>query len=207
MTPSLQLGTIATGLFIVFLFVGLRVSNRPLTRPDADAIYFRGQLTPLALVFTRSGRGPAMTAFCIIAIAVYAALRLSVALPLVMTLSQLVSQMIVEFAKTQFRRIRPDYWLVGQEAGHSYPSGHAATAIVFFAGWAIVLAQQALPASPKFFGVALLALWALGIIWSRLALGAHYLSDVCGGALFGGAWLCAVFTLSAHFYGFLRIPG
>jgi len=42
--------------------------------------------------------------------------------------------------------------------------------------------------------VTVLVLWALGIMWSRLALGAHYLSDVFGGALFGTAWLCALFA-------------
>jgi membrane-associated phospholipid phosphatase len=206
-TPALKLDIIAAALFAIFVFVGLQVSNRPLMRADAQAVYFRGQLTGLAVLFTRSGRGPAMTAFCLLAVAVFATLRLPLILPLVMTLSQLVSQIIVEFAKTRFRRMRPDYWLVGQEAGHSYPSGHATTAIVFFTGWAVVVAHQALPPAAKSAAVALLALWSLGIMWSRLALGAHYLSDVFGGALFGGAWLCVVLTLSQVFYGILRLPG
>jgi undecaprenyl-diphosphatase len=96
---------------------------------------------------------------------------------------------------------------VGLEAGHSYPSGHATTAIVFFTGWAIVVAHQVLPPALQDLTVVLLALWGLGIMWSRVALGAHYLSDVFGGALFGGAWLCAVVAFSQYFYGILRLRG
>jgi membrane-associated phospholipid phosphatase len=31
----------------------------------------------------------------------------------------------------------------------------------------------------------LLALWGCGVIWSRLALGAHYVTDLVGGVLLG----------------------
>lgn len=204
MSIAWRLDVIAAALFAVFVMLGLHVSKRPLTRLDAEAVYFRGQLTPLALVFTISGRSPAMTASCMIAIAAYSVLRLPIGIAVIMALLQLLSQTLVELMKTLFRRMRPDYWLVGREAGHSYPSGHSTTAVVFFIGWAVVIAFGTLPGNVKTAGMALLTVWAVGVMWSRLALGAHYLSDVCGGALFGAAWLCAAFTIFAHFYGILR---
>lgn len=207
MSTDLRLGIAALALFAFFVALGLRVSNRPLARLDAEAIYFRGQLTPLALIFTISGRSPALTGACVLAIALFALLRLPIGIPLLIAASQLVSQMLVEYAKTVFRRMRPDYWLVGREAGHSYPSGHATTAVVFFIGWAVVIAMSALPGGVKTALIAALTVWSLGIVWSRLALGAHYVTDVTGGALFGGAWLCALFMVSSHLYGILRIPG
>ena len=176
-------------------------------RFDAQAVYFRGQLSQLALIFTRSGRGRALTAACIIAIAAYALLRLPLWIPLVMSLSQMVSQVVVECFKALFKRMRPDYWLVGLDAGHSYPSGHATTAVVFFLGWALVVALSDITGTLKLAIVVLLAAWAIGICWSRLALGAHYLSDVAGGLLFGAGWLCAAFAISAHFYEILRLRG
>lgn len=207
MSTELRLDAAAIVLFALFVGLGLRLANRPLTRLDAEAIYFRGQLTPLALLFTISGRSPALTIACVLAIAIFALLRLPVGIPLLIAASQLVSQMIVEYAKTLFKRMRPDYWLVGLEAGHSYPSGHATTAVVFFIGWAVVIAMGALPGGVKSALIAVLTLWSLGIVWSRLALGAHYLTDVTGGVLFGGAWLCALFTVSSHLYAILRIRG
>ncbi|HET9097717.1 MAG TPA: phosphatase PAP2 family protein [Candidatus Baltobacteraceae bacterium] len=204
MSIDLRLGVIAVALFTVFVILGLGVSNRPLTRLDAEAVYFRGQLTRLALLFTLSGRSPAMTASCVVAIGAYSVLRLPIGIAVLMALSQLLSQILVEYMKPLFRRMRPDYWLVGLEAGHSYPSGHSTTAVVFFIGWAIVLALGTLAPDVKTAGMALLTVWALGVMWSRLALGAHYLSDVAGGALFGAAWLCAAFTIFSHFYGILR---
>lgn len=204
MSPDLRLDAVAVALFALFVALGMRVARRPLTRPDAEAVYFRGQLTPLALVFTLSGRSPALTSACIVALIVYAAMHLPIGIPLIIAGSQLVSQLIVEYCKTLFRRVRPDYWLVGLEAGHSYPSGHATTALVFFIGWAVVIALSAMPGAIKAALIAVFALWALGIVWSRLALGAHYLTDVTGGALFGGAWLCALLAASSHAYVFLR---
>lgn len=204
MSSDIRLWVAAAVLWALFAALGLLVAKRPLTRLDAEAIYFRAQLTPLALVFTLSGRSRALTAACVISIIVYAVLHLPIGIPLVITGSQLVTQIIVEYCKTLFKRIRPDYWLVGLEAGHSYPSGHATTAVVFFIGWALVVAMTALPGDIKTAVIAVFTLWALGIVWSRLALGAHYLSDVTGGILFGSAWLCALFTALSHSYGSLR---
>lgn len=204
MTGAIRLDLAALVLFALFVVLGLRVAARPLSRADALAVYFRGQLTPLARLFTISGRGPTMTSLCLFSIALCAALRIHLTAALLMTLSQLVSQTLVEYAKTLFRRMRPDYWLVGLEAGHSYPSGHATTAVVFFCGWAAIVALSPIAGNAKVAVMAILAAWALGIAWSRLALGAHYLTDICGGALFGAAWSCAAFTVIAHFHAILR---
>ena len=45
----------------------------------------------------------------------------------------------------------------------------------------------------------LLALWACGIIWSRLALGAHYVTDLIGGVLLGTTALALATAIAAAF--------
>ncbi len=182
-------------LFAAFLALGWAVSRRPLRSLDARAVYFRSQGTALALLLTKTGRSKALIAGYVAAIAIYAAGHLPLWIPLVLAASQFVSQIIVESFKLLFRRVRPDYWLIGLDAGHSYPSGHAATAVVSFLGWAVVAASSGLPGELKWPVAIALALWAVGVDWSRLALGAHYLSDVAGGTLFGGAWLCALIAV------------
>lgn len=163
----------AVTCFTLFLVLGFTVSRRPLGVLDARAVYFRSQDVPVALIFTKSGRSRALLIGYLTAFAVFAIARLPIWIPLILAASQVGSQIVVESFKRYYRRIGPDYWLVGLEAGNSYLSGDAATAVVSFVGWAIVL-------------------WALGIMWSRLALGTHYFIDVAGSALFGSAWLCAV---------------
>jgi len=65
----------------------------------------------------------------------------------------------------------------------SFPSGHTSDA--FAAATAISLAF------PKWYVIAPSFLWAATVGYSRLYLGAHYPSDVLGGALLGSgsAWL------------------
>lgn len=191
----MTLGVIAFTCFALFLVLGYFVSRRPLGVLDARAVFFRSQAIPLALVFTKSGRSTALWIGYVISIGVYAIARLPLWIPLLMTGSQIASQVVVEMFKRVYGRMRPDYWLVGLEAGLSYPSGHAVTAVVSFIGWSIVIGLSALPDPVKYPLVALFVLWALGIIWSRLALGAHYLSDVAGGALFGTGWLCTLLAV------------
>lgn len=192
MTAAGSLYAAAATLFMLFVLLGLHVSRSPLHAFDARGAALRARATPLAIFFTKCGRSLPLCAGYAVAIAVYALVRLPVWLPLVLAASQFVSQLIVEGFKAIYRRTRPDYWLAGLEAGHSYPSGHSATAVVTFAAWAWVIAASAVPPPLRIALAAIFGLWALGVMWSRLALGAHYLSDVVGGALFGGAWICAL---------------
>lgn len=39
-------------------------------------------------------------------------------------------------------------------------------------------------------------LWAAAVSWTRIYLGVHYPADILCGALFGGGWAAATFTLS-----------
>ncbi len=76
--------------------------------------------------------------------------------------------------------------LIGATVGASMPSGHAATS---FAGVVILilLARRAIP---------LLLLLAVGISFSRMYVGAHYLGDVLAGAALGTTVALFVYALS-----------
>lgn len=62
------------------------------------------------------------------------------------------------------------------EFAHGFPSGHAAFVFLLLGS----LAPGACP--PLRWGLAILAFW---VIWSRMAVGAHFPADVLGGALIG----------------------
>jgi undecaprenyl-diphosphatase len=84
-----------------------------------------------------------------------------------------------------FRRPRRLDWLIRHEHAFSYPSSHAAisTGFYFLAG-VLLLRSQLAPWIRYTAFVVLTAMW-LGILWSRLALAAHYPTDIIGGACLG----------------------
>ncbi|MBC5829516.1 MAG: phosphatase PAP2 family protein [Candidatus Eremiobacteraeota bacterium] len=184
--------------FAAFVVLGLLVAGPPVPKIDAQTIVLRGQATPLAVLFTASGRTVPLLVLSALAVVVFWAAKSNVFVPIVILLWQTVSQGAIEGAKHFFHRTRPDQWLVRHEIGYSYPSGHAATAVVFYAAWFLVVWQSPLPKSLKTVFLCILGIWVLGVGWSRIALGAHYFTDVLGGTLFGIAWLCIGVALARH---------
>jgi len=82
-----------------------------------------------------------------------------------------------------FARPRRLDWVVKHETSFSYPSSHTAIAVAFYLVLAYFIARSTLPGR-GWIGTAIGVL-ALAIMWSRLALGAHYLTDIAGGVLWG----------------------
>lgn len=90
-----------------------------------------------------------------------------------------MTALIVMALKFTIRRRRPEgAWgsIYRRTDPHSFPSGHAARAVliaVLFAGW-----------GPAAFSPIIL-IWAPLVVLARVAMGVHYLSDVLAGALLG----------------------
>jgi len=84
---------------------------------------------------------------------------------------------------------RPD-WIIKHELSFSYPSSHTTIAVAFYLLLATLVARSALPG--RAWIAAVLATLAIAIMWSRLALGAHYLTDIAGGVLWGGTIVAAL---------------
>ena len=99
--------------------------------------------------------------------------------------------------KMAFRRPRPsfvDAFLIFQD--YSFPSGHTLAATLLY-GLLAVFAVQAFdtwrPRAGAVLGACVMILLAG---FSRLYLGAHYLSDVMGGVAAGVAWLALSLTVA-----------
>ena len=88
-----------------------------------------------------------------------------------------------------------EHWLGIHETSYSYASGHAVLALTFWGIWAYYLRTSDLSARAKLTLGSAIALLVLGIGWSRLALGAHYASDVLGGYALGGAIVCCTIVV------------
>ncbi|WP_296445268.1 bifunctional DedA family/phosphatase PAP2 family protein [Rhodoferax sp. UBA5149] len=97
------------------------------------------------------------------------------------------AQALVWILKMTLERARPMAMYDGTDQ-FSFPSGHAASSIVLYGFLAFLLAHKR---SPKIrFTIALLAAGLVGLIaFSRLYLGAHWLSDVIASLSLGTAWV------------------
>ncbi len=156
-------------------------------------LYGRG--VGAAWLFTIAGYARSLTALFVVTFGIEMILRLTPIATASLLATQVASQGAVSLVKSFFDRIRPANWLVRRERDSSFPSGHAATAIVTYAGLLILLWRSPAPAAVHLAISVPLAIFAVGIGWSRIALGAHYLSDVVGGYAFGAAWLCLWYAL------------
>jgi undecaprenyl-diphosphatase len=92
-----------------------------------------------------------------------------------------------------FLRPRRLDWVVKHETAFSYPSSHAAIVFGFYLLLAVFVWQSRLRYRRAVAG--LIVLLSAGVIWSRLALGAHYLTDLAGGGLFGIAVVSVLASL------------
>ncbi len=96
-------------------------------------------------------------------------------------LSIAVLAVVVLTIKFLVRRRRPEgEWgsIYRSTDPHSFPSGHAARAVL--------LAVMVAALGPPWLAL-LLVVWAPLVALARVAMGVHYLSDVVAGALLGGA--------------------
>ena len=191
---------IAALAFVLAAFaLGALVAHRPPSRLDVAAQSLRGEAVPLALFFTSLGRWPVLIGLGVLAFGIAMALRGGARAVAVVLAAQVISQAVNALVKLAFHRARPGGEIGVRETDLSFPSGHSVTALVFFAGFAI-LAWHAPLARPWAAAIcAVLLACAVGIPWSRLALGAHYATDVAGGLLLGAGVLCAALATIVRF--------
>lgn len=179
-----SVGAIALALFVA---LGLAVDHRP----DADWLLtieaaWVNHSTLIAWWVTWFGYAYVLVPCCVILIAFgvrYPASWRWRAIFAVIAL--LLAWQGADFFQHFFARPRRLDWVVKHEGSFSYPSSHAAIATAFYMllgvfAWQTPWRRARIPA-------VLLVVLGLGIMWSRLALAAHYLTDVLGGFLWGAS--------------------
>ena len=100
-----------------------------------------------------------------------------------------VLNQVVKQAVHRARPILPDP--VAHANGMSFPSGHAQAALVGSAVVVLVFLPL-LQGAWRTVAVAAAALLTIGIGFSRVALGVHFVSDVLAGYVLGAAWVIAM---------------
>jgi undecaprenyl-diphosphatase len=101
-----------------------------------------------------------------------------------------------DFFQHFFARPRRFDWVVRHETAFSYPSSHAAIAVGFYLFWAEMMRKSDLAAGVRLPIALLLYAVCAGILWARLALGAHYVTDLEGGALWAVVTVAACLSVA-----------
>jgi undecaprenyl-diphosphatase len=98
---------------------------------------------------------------------------------------------LVAVLKATYERARPDLGSpIPLPHSSSFPSGHAATAVVLYGALGLLLAERARSPLRAAAWLAAAVVMALAIGASRVLLNVHFISDVVAGFAVGLAWLC-----------------
>jgi len=202
-TARLRAAIIALAAALLCGLLGTGVSTQPPTGIDLAGRALAGELPYVALAFTAS-----CWWFSLVALGV-GAIVLAVIVPawrprvIFAVLTTLVAWQASDAVKNLFMRTRPSYWILHHETSWSYPSGHAMFAVVVYGMWSYYFATSELPRPLRTILSAAWALWGIGVIWSRLSLGAHFVTDIIGGILFGIMMLAIAAAITG---GVPRLP-
>jgi membrane-associated phospholipid phosphatase len=102
-------------------------------------------------------------------------------------------ELLTTTVKQLANRVRPTFNPAAAHLGPSFPSGHSATAAVFYATAALLIGRwRARPARAILAGCAVGI--AVAVASSRVLLDVHWVSDVIAGLALGWAWfsVCAI---------------
>lgn len=104
-----------------------------------------------------------------------------------------------KFVKNSMARERPVGIFEAEAASYSFPSGHAMVGLVFYGLLAYFITKELKSKTAKWgIGISVgVLMLIMGI--SRLALNAHYLTDVIAGYALGAAWLLVCVRSNSYF--------
>jgi len=118
-----------------------------------------------------------------------------------------VGEMLNMELKGYVKRARPPYHEAAHATGYSFPSGHSMAAFIAYGMLAYILIHLIPHRRGRQAVVGALAGLVLSIGFSRMFLGAHWLSDVVGGFAAGACWLGLCITAIEIIPGMSRAAG
>lgn len=173
-------------LFAAFMWLGYHVKSHGEPPPLwAFAQSVRGHAIGLAWALTNVGYAHVLAPLYIITLIVAVASPRWRLPALTILAVALIAWGAADGFQHYFARPRREDWLIRHEHAFSYPSSHAAICTAFYFFWGLAVLRSNVSAWLRVGTFAVLTALTLGIIWSRLALGAHYPTDVIGGTALG----------------------
>ena len=137
---------------------------------------------------------PLLVVAVVLGLAAYFAIRRLWGYLMMLALALGLGSALLYALKLIFNRARPIAGTAYDAHGASFPSGHSFTALVLYGLLAYFVWQITTNAWARTLAVVFAVATTLGVGFSRLYLGVHWMTDVLGGYAAGVAWL--VFSIA-----------
>jgi len=111
----------------------------------------------------------------------------------------IVVTLINQMLKFIFVRPRPFEWMLIEETGYSFPSGHAMVSMAFYGMLVYLIWQTKISLNKKKIWTIVLSVLILLIGISRIYLGVHYVSDIIGGFTLSLSYLIIATSLVSYY--------
>ena len=160
--------------------------------------WFHERLSPAFAAFLQVLSGPGSD-FCIFSLVIFTALLLTWTRSWYALLALLLTvpggALFGEMLKLIIQRPRPFIaGPFGEWGGYSFPSGHTIAATLFYGFLAVLIAEGLRKRESRywrFLPFFISAILITGVGFSRIALGAHYFTDVLAAMILGTLWIAA----------------
>lgn len=187
-------GVLTLLLTVILVIVGQRLQARGLQDWDVRALRWVAANGPLSFANAITWQAPGDLLFQPIFVLAFVAIAAWLDRPLIavsMATAYAVTFAFIWAGWGLWNRQRPDLVAGGVAAPglHSFPSGHAVLTVVIYGLVAYLWARASRHWLERAVAVGLCIVWTALVGMARLALGAHWPSDVLGGMLIGLAWL------------------
>ena len=178
--------------FLTILFIGMITYVFKKTIIGIDNLFYsyivesirNKRLTQIMKVITMMGSSIAIIVFCIISLILVKDKKKGV----LIFINPLLAVCINQALKFIVARKRPTEFFLIVEKGFSFPSGHSMVSVAFY-GFIIYLIYTNFKGKKKYIVICLILILIILIMFSRIYLGVHYLSDVVAGSLISISFL------------------
>ena len=177
-------------IIIIIIFLELKFNNKLTSYDLVVSNIIWGIRTPLLTSIMKIISFLASTKFIIVVLIIYIFIHRDVYFPLNMSISTIINTVL----KRIIKRSRPSNILV-IEKSYSFPSGHSMASMSFYGYIIYKVIESKINKSYKIALTLFFSILILLVGFSRIYLGAHYLSDVICGYLISLEYLVIYITI------------
>lgn len=189
---------IAFLLATIFFMIASRINSTAIAEFDesiANMFVHNDTMTAIMIGITYLGESVTLIPLAVLALIILPNKKEAATVPINLTSIAILNSI----AKLIAKRERPLGVRLVEASGYSFPSGHSASSLAFYGFIMYLIYKKCKNKKIKMCSMILLGVLILLIGVSRVYLGVHFASDVCGGFVFAGLYLIIYISICEKF--------